>query len=337
MVAATIDTPTFAATMREKIIRPDSREILVAKLAGSDQEQDLTLPTNCGGLGRIRHFARGATTDWPENPLPLDPATKALGLSCVDVLQAQVFQNAACAWRCWYCYVPYNLLSGDATRGEWATADRLVQLYLEQESPPVVIDLSGGSPDLTPEWTLWMMEALQREGLADRTYLWSDDNLSTDYLFTKLEERDRRKLAAYQNYGRVCCIKGFDAASFVFNTTASPVGYDSQFHILRRYLSLRLDLYGYVTLTGTDLSSVGSGVTNLIDRLQSIHEALPLRMVPLKIANFTPTDKRSKGNTERFALADAVQQAAIERWTHELDRRYTRAERGLNIAEVRLR
>ncbi len=331
-----IDTSSFAATMREKIIRPDSGEILVARLAGSDQEQDLTLPANCGGLGRIRHFFRSTTSGWPENPLPIDPASKALDLPRSDRLRAQVFQNAACAWRCWYCYVPFNLLSGDASRGDWITPERLVELYAKEDDRPSIIDLSGGSPDLTPEWIPWMMRSLERAHLSDTTYLWSDDNLSTDYVFTKLEHDDRRTLVSYRNYGRVCCIKGFDAASFAFNTTADPSCYDYQFEILRRYMSLRIDIYGYVTLTGNDLSSVDNGISNLFDRLCSIHEAFPLRVVPLKIGNYTPTASRSKVGDERFALADAVQLAAIDRWNFELQRRYSPAERALNIADVKL-
>jgi Fic family protein len=247
---ALIDTATFAATMRDKIIRPASREVLVARIAGSEQEQDLTLPPNCGGLGRIRHFKRSVLPGWRDNPLPIDPAAKALRLPTTDILTAQVFQNAACAWRCWYCYVPFNLLSGDISRGEWKTATELVTLYAEQKQPPRVIDLSGGSPDLTPEWIIWMMKALTDARLADSTYLWSDDNLSTDYLFNKLDESERRRLVDYKNYGRVCCIKGFDADSFAFNTTADPSGYDYQFEILRRYVDLGIDVYGYVTLNG---------------------------------------------------------------------------------------
>src|SRR4051812_4111238 len=103
-MAATIDTPAFAATMREKIIRPSCGEVLVSRLVGSDQEEDLTVPANCGGLGRIRHFVRTTPAGWPPNPLPIDPACKALGLPRTDRIEAQVFQNAACAWRCWYCY-----------------------------------------------------------------------------------------------------------------------------------------------------------------------------------------------------------------------------------------
>ena len=85
-------------------------------------------------------------------------------------MTAQVFQNAACAWRCWYCFVPYNLLSADPDRGEWLTADDLVQLYRNDAERPLVIDLTGGSPDLVPEWIPWMMRALADAGL-DSQYL----------------------------------------------------------------------------------------------------------------------------------------------------------------------
>ena len=47
----------------------------------------------------------------------------------------------------------------------------------------------------------------------------------------------------------VCCIKGFDARSFSFNTRAAEDGYEQQFATLRRVLELGLDTYGYVTLT----------------------------------------------------------------------------------------
>lgn len=331
-----IDTDTFATKMRGKIIRPASGLVLVSRLVGSDQEEDLTAPVNCGGLGRIRHFMRIVSAGWPPNPLPIDPACKALGLPRADQINAQVFQNAACAWRCWYCYVPFNLLAGDASRGEWVTTDELVARYANEDERASIIDLSGGSPDLTPEWIPWMMRSLQRAGLSESTYLWSDDNLSTDYVFTKLSADDRQLMADYVNYGRVCCIKGFDARSFAFNTTAHPAGYDRQFELLRRYMSLGLDLFGYITLTGDDAKSVGVGIPELIDRLSAIHERLPLRIVPLKIVNYSPTALRTRSQSDRFALADRVQSAAIEEWQSELARRFTASELALNIADVLL-
>ncbi len=139
----TIDTDTQIARMRERIVRPSTREILITRLSGSAQEADLQSPVNCGGLGRVRHFRRSTARGWPENFLPIDPAALALGLPPAAELKAQVFQNAACAWRCWYCYVPFELLGGDERYAEWVTADELVDRYARLDDRPPILDLSG--------------------------------------------------------------------------------------------------------------------------------------------------------------------------------------------------
>jgi uncharacterized Fe-S cluster-containing radical SAM superfamily protein len=332
-----IHTESFAATMRDRIVRPESREVLVSRILGSDQEEDLTVPPNCGGLGRVRHFRRATTQGWPANPLPIDPAARRLGRPAGDLVRAQVFQNAACGWRCWYCYVPFNMLGGDEARASWVTAEHLIELYMNVSDRPDVIDLSGGSPDLTPEWVVWTMEALEAAGLSETTYLWSDDNLSTDYVFTVLDDVARDRLAGYRNYGRVCCFKGFDTDSFSFNTGARANAFEAQFERFKRYLELGLDLYGYVTLTGPDSGAVDAGVPNLLDRLQNIHPDLPLRVVPLHIDDFTPTRERNlRGAQSRFVAAAAVQERALAVWQAELERRYPSPLRERPIVDVQL-
>ena len=144
-----------------------------------------------------------------------------------------------------------------------------------------------------------MMRALKAAGLDDTTYLWTDDNLSTTYLFDALSSDDRELLCAYPNYGRVCCIKGFDARSFAFNTRAAPDGYEQQFATLRRVLELGLDTYGYVTLTSPHADGVAALVADLIDRLQGIDPNFPLRIVPLRIAIFTPVAQRLARDPDR--------------------------------------
>lgn len=306
-----IDTQDMAARMRARIIRLDTREILVSRLGGSAQEGDLTSPVNCGGVGRVRHFRRGTAAGWPENFLPIDPAASALGLQPAEMLEAQVFQNAACAWRCWYCFVPFELLGGDERRSEWVTADELVARYAALPDRPPVLDLSGGSPDLTPEWVPWTIEALERAGIADGTYLWSDDNLSTDLVFDVLDDR-QRALMASARYGRVCCFKGFDADSFAFNTGAEPASYDRQFDRFSRYLGIGLDLYAYVTFTGPVLEGVEEKVVRFHERLASLRPDLPRRTVPLRIEAFGPAVKR---NARRdLAVPLAVQEVAIAVW-----------------------
>lgn len=329
-----ITTNEMAATLRPRIVRPGSKEILISRIAGSDQEPDLTVPPNCGGLGRIRHFHRETADGWPPNSLPIDPACKALGVEEPDLLRAQVFQNAACAWRCWYCYVPYNLLSGDSLRGEWVTTDHLVECYLAENGRPQVLDLSGGSPDLTPEWVVWMMESLEKAGLAEETYLWSDDNLSTDFVLTKLTNGQRRRLAEYRNYGRVCCFKGFDARSFSFNTKADDSGFDRQFEIFKLYLDLGLDLYAYATFTGDEPTAVEPGVVDFLDRLQSLATNLPLRLIPLQITPFGPLIQRTE--EAELPLPMSIQDQAIRIWSQEIEKRFTLELRQLPIADVEL-
>lgn len=335
MPAKPIDTSAFAKTMRDRIVRPQTREILISRFTDSGQAIDLTDPPNCEGLGRIRHFQRMTPEGWPPNPLPIDPAARALGRPTQDLLLAQVFQNAACAWRCWYCFVPFEMLTGSETRASWKSADQLVTLYQKEITRPDVIDLSGGSPDLTPEWIVWMMDALEAQGLRQNTYLWSDDNLSTDYVFTDLTEAQRERLRSYPQYGRVCCFKGFDAPSFAFNTGARPEEFGEQFRRFKLYLELGLDLYGYVTLTGQDVEAARIGIPKFLDRLQTVHSNLPLRVVPLCIGDFSPTRERAqRGEQDRFEVADAVQATAIAVWNAEMERRFPEALRACPIVDV---
>ena len=330
----TIDTAAAARRMRSRLVRPDAKQVLLSRLDGSAQEADLTVPPNCGGMGRVRHFRRATAEGWPENPLPIDPAAKALGLASAQMVRAQVFQNAACAWRCWYCYVPFELLAGDEARSEWVGAKDMVARYAAEDDPPRILDLSGGSPDLTPEWVLWTMQELRAAGLEESTYLWSDDNLSTDYFFDEITAADRRTIAGYRNYGRVCCFKGFDRASFSFNTSADPSAYDDQFYRFARYVDAGLDLYAYVTLTGPANECVPDAMEAFVDRLQSISRTLPLRTVPLRIEPFGPLLARRQRRDVELALA--VQEAAVARWTEILAERFDERERMASVADVGL-
>ncbi|MDA9433527.1 radical SAM protein [Bradyrhizobium sp. CCBAU 51627] len=335
--AKPIDTERFAAQLRARAVDIEGGRVLISRLAGSGQEVDLTLPANCDGYGRVRHFRMATADGWPANPLPIAPACRALGITPVpEVMTALVFQNAACAWRCWYCFVPEELLKADLSRSAWFTAAELVHLYRQIPDAPRIIDLSGGSPDLVPEWTPWMMRALAEAGLAETTYLWTDDNLSTTYLFDALPPSDLALLRSYHNYGRVCCVKGFDARSFAFNTRAAPEDYDRQFEVLRRVLDLGLDVYGYVTLTSSHDDGIAQGVADLMDRLQAIDPNYPLRVIPLQIQVFTPVEQRlARDDVRERSLA--VQEEAIAAWLGQLERRFSPNLRALQICDVPLR
>jgi uncharacterized Fe-S cluster-containing radical SAM superfamily protein len=330
---STIDTDEFSATLRHRSIDLPNRRVLISRLSDSEQEGDLTVPPNCGGFGRIRHFRRSTTTGWPSNPLPIDPACQRLGLTGVDSMRAQVFQNAACNWRCWYCYVPFSLLAAKPSRSEWFTADQLIDRYRAEPNPPAVIDLSGGQPDLAPEWLVWTMDALDKAQLSSSVYLWSDDNLSNYYYFEYLSDVERERIVRFPNYGRVCCLKGFNDESFHFNTRAAPYLFERQFDILERLVREGLDIYCYATFTAPLIQAVATDIPRFMDRLQRIDPKLPLRLVPLEVQIFGTVEPRLN-EIHRQALKNQL--VAVEVWQRELDIRFSTTERSMPITRVSL-
>ena len=328
-----INTDQVSENLRHKAIDLASKKILITRFSGSEQEKDIHEPLNCDDHGRIRHFRRQTSSGWPENPLPIDPAAHKLGILREDLLKAQVFQNSACNWRCWYCYVPFSLLSANPKKATWLGVSEMVDLYLRSDDPPKVIDLSGGQPDLTPEWIPWMMRELRHRNLEKTVYLWSDDNLSNDYLFRFLSKDDLELMRSYQNFGKVCCFKGFDNESFAFNTGAAINLFDRQFELFKRKLALGLDLYAYTTFTSPNEQNIGQKMKVFVDRLQSLHPNLPLRSIPLEIKHFTPMQRRLQAPHEN---AIRIQRAAIQFWNQEIQKRFSPTERQLPIFEVSL-
>ncbi len=328
-----INTERFSSELRGRSVDLNGRGILLTNFHGTEQEADLTVPANCQGFGRVRHFRRQTSPGWPANPLPIDPASKALGLPQTSVLRSQVFQNAACNWRCWYCFVPFSLLSANTRHASMVDVGRMLDLYLAEADRPAVIDLTGGQPDLVPEWVPWMMKEIRGRGLENQVYLWSDDNLSNDYFWQYLSHDQIELVANYGSYGRVCCFKGFDHESFEFNTRAAPELFDNQFDLFSRLVGLGLDIYAYVTLTTPSGNGVAEKVRRFMDRLQAIDMNLPLRTVPLEVRVFTPVKGRLQ---DIHGQAIQNQQEAIATWNAELIQRFSPSLRSLLICDVPL-
>jgi uncharacterized Fe-S cluster-containing radical SAM superfamily protein len=329
-----IDTEKFSVRLRSKSINPFEKKILIAQLSGSEQEKDFSTPTNCRGYGRIRHFKLDRYPDWSANPLPILPALNALGVPLDEVLRAQVFQNAACNWRCWYCYVDFDRLSANYKVSSYFTAVELIEMYLAQENRPDVIDLSGGQPDLTPEWLLWMMEALEEKGLKDKIFLWSDDNLSNKYFWEFLNRKQRTYITAFPKYARVGCFKGYDETSFSFNTEAHPNLFDQQFEIFKQLIHEGIDMYAYVTFTAIPHNNVAAKMKRFVDKLQDIHPNLPLRTIPLKVEAFTPTQRRLKKQQEKSL---SFQYEVHKIWVEELHTRFLLQDINEPIYKVKIR
>jgi hypothetical protein len=160
------------------------------------------------------------------------------------------------------------------------------------------------------------LRALIERGRDTSTFLWSDDNLSNDYLFRYLSDDDMTLLAEHPGYGRVGCLKGFDAESFAFNTAADPDLFERQLQLVKRIHTLMPKLYLYVTLTAPATPTDARGaIQRLRDRLAAIDPQLLSRIVPLEVTPFTPTFPRMRAE-HRDALT--VQQTMIGYWVEEL-------------------
>lgn len=326
-----MDTQKPAKRLREKSIDHQVKTIRMTKFLGSDQVTDLSLPPNCGGFGRIHHFCLESDPNWITNPLPTLPACKYLGLPVTDVLLAQVFQLAACDFRCWYCFVDFNLLSADSRHSEMVTPKQLLQVMLDEKVNSQVIDLSGGQPELVPEYMLWFLEARKELGLEQSHFVWVDDNLSTDYTWRYLSETEIAFMAQAPGFARVGCLKGFDAESFTFNTRADSMLFDWQIELLSRFVRAGFDQYGYITITTMNMGDLQGKMARLLDEIQNrVHPNFPLRIVPLRIFRFST-------NTNRYdQQAEANQFRALEAWRAEMQRRFGGAELATPITEVNI-
>lgn len=328
-----IDTDTVSQHLRTKAINFTEKKLLITNFRNSKQEEDLTEPPNCNGFGRVRHFRLGTGNAWPQNPLPILPAGKALGKEFGTEIRAQVFQNSVCNWRCWYCFVDFKLLNGDEKHSAFLSCDEMLDLYLDHPNPPEMLDLTGGQPDLTPEWVPWMMEALTNRNLHEKRFLWSDDNLSNDYFWKYLTNEQIDRIRTYKMYSRVCCFKGIDETSFSLNTKANPNLFTRQFDLCRRLHGLGIDLYFYITLTASVSTNFLYAVPAFLDEIQKIHPNIPLRMVPLQVLEFTPVKSRMNETTTDLIKG---QYKAIELWNTELQKRFNSSLLETPITEIQI-
>lgn len=318
--------------LRVKSIDFKSKTIRMAKLTGSLQESDLSSPLNCGGFGRVHHFRMGNDPKWIKDPLPMAPACKYFNAPASNVMLAQVFQLAACDFRCWYCFVDYSMLSADSVRSGFVSPKNLLGMMTRENVNSSIIDLSGGQPDIVPEYALWFLEARSELGMEKSHFVWVDDNLSTDFLWKHLSERQLSFLVNVPGFARVGCIKGFDAESFAFNTRADESLFDRQIDILNRLVKTGFDQYGYITLTAMNISNAQEKISRLLDGIQNkIHPNLPLRIVPLRVFQFG-------ANAERYnKQAEENQFHVLDAWMLEMQKRFTSSQLSIPITEVKIR
>jgi len=327
-----LNVEKLSDTLRKRVIQLEEKKILISRISFSKQENDLTLPPNCNGYGRIRHFRISRNEKWTCDPLPNIPYAIRMNKDVEETLQTQLFQISACDFRCWFCFVDENLLSAKQDFSKYFTIDELFELYLQEPIQPKVFDLSGGQPNLAPEWLYWTIQKVTELNRKD-LYIWSDDNLSNYFYWKYLSPEQRKFISDFPYQGRVGCFKGFDYDSFSFNTKSKPQYYDNQFDIFSKLLNENIDLYAYVVFTALPQKDVKKSMRIFVDKLQNIHYNLPLRTIPLEIVSYEPMKKRiDQSHNEAMEF----QYTVLECWLEELDKRFSFEERQLLISNVKM-
>lgn len=326
----TIDTESISRQIRNRLLNMERKEVLISYLRESNESEDKYTLINCDGYGRLRVFKEFKLHLY-SNEIFKKPLFR--NHPPVDELRTQAFQLGGCNWRCWYCFVDYGLLDGDKNRGKYFTADELIELYLKETDCPLIIDLTGGQPDLVPEWNLWMLEAIEKKGLKGSVYVWIDDNLSSFYLWEFLTKQDVEYIAKFLLANRVGCLKGYNYESFIFNTNGSKEDFDNQFRILSRLLESGFDIYSYATFTTPSIKNLAADMSAFVEKLSTIHSKLPLRIIPLRIHNFKNAQLRSKSiHIDSMELQHCV----IDAWEYELLMRFSIDEIKTSYSKIKL-
>ena len=306
---------------RESIF--NGHDFLITEV-GVSNEDKTRLGVNCNGYGRIRVFQRSKESDWVNNPLPFNPYANSMGKEVMDELPVQVFQVAKCNLNCWWCFIPDEFKNCNIDHCKWFSVDELLELFIRDGKQTAnIIDLSGGNPELVPEFVLHFMKGLDKLHLSDEVYLWSDDVLTSDYLFTKLTNSQIQYMVQYQHYGKVACFKGIDDASYCFNICSRTSFLNQQLINAKKYIDLGFDIYFYIVLTLSDMNCINKRISIFFDQLQKIAYYLPLRVVPIKIKKFATNEHRINPIRNRSIIN---QKEALLAWQEEISKRFNSCE-----------
>lgn len=327
-----LGTREIALLLRRRALDKERQCVLMSNFIGSVQEADLSLPPNCHGFGRVHHFRRNRDSRWIPNPLPIDPASEFFQAGTPDSLPVQTFQLSVCDYRCWYCYVDEPMLSGSQKHAKFISMDELFDVFLAEAPKVNTISLSGGQPDIVPEYSLWFVDTRSKRGRIDDFFIWIDDNLSTDFTWEFLSDEDISRLSQAPGVARVGCLKGIDDESFIYNTKTPESGLKKQIERLGKLTRSGFDQYGYITLTTPTLNKTRDNIKILFDLIQeNVHENFPLRIVPLQIFPY----KVNAGSFDDGAVANQFH--VLDHWMREIEDRFDATARQMRINHVKVR
>ena len=272
-------------------INLESQKVLFANLLDTAESKDQYHRINCEGFGRIRSFSNFSMH--LESDVLSKRKFNRLG-STAGSYTSQVFQVAMCDLHCWYCFVDKSNRNGSNMSSKYLSANELLDLCIDNGEYPKNIDISGGSPDLVPEFVLWILEAVEQRGLKGKISIWVDSNLNSKYYETCLSKPDLEYISNFPNFRFLCSLKGWNEESAYFNSGMTGT-FQQQLDCLRFFVEHKMNLYLYVTLISSKIPTE-KDLRKLFDLLYDIDKDLPTYTIPLGIKPFHAVTDKAKRN-----------------------------------------
>lgn len=249
-------------------------------------------------------------------------------------------QVGLCNFHCWYCYVPEDILRG--ARVQSLTSEQLVESYLKirandkaQGLESNVLRISGGEPFLAPDLVLECLEYIQKIGLQEEVFVWSETNLSpfikegadqSTLVETWLQEQGKtlEDLARFNNFALHPCLHGITPLNLAQTTLVGAEFFDRLVEAFRTLVDHRIDIYPTISSN----TSPSEGLEHLFWKLKTINEKLPLRFALIEDdLDYPPVDERLSRERRRGEIYG--RNLLITRWSRLLEETY-----GCKYAEI---
>jgi uncharacterized Fe-S cluster-containing radical SAM superfamily protein len=269
-------------SIRDHIYEKSSESIFVIEFSSTAQSSDSYHRSSVHPCIRIREFSSFAMHAQPASYHGRSPRYNCLlkknSLSTESPWKTATIQLLGCAWRCWYCYVdPVNLKHTSPHARKIRIADLCIEACSVSEG---ILDLSGGQPDLVPEWPLYFNKQIMAIQGASRLHIRSEDNLCNDFLWRFLSAKEVGELARSPLYTRIGCFKGFDSESFG-DVVGNGFKFDDQLTCAARLIRDGFDPFYYATFSPSSAERLEARIRIFFEQLLGISDSLPLRVIPL--------------------------------------------------------
>jgi uncharacterized Fe-S cluster-containing radical SAM superfamily protein len=218
--------------------------------------------------------------EYPIFPQPYQIGADRIGGSWIDYNEVFVVQVASCNLDCWYCFVDEELRRADTRKGDWFSAQDVIDMWVE--SGTKVLRVSGGEPTLAPEFLMDLIQLMSNED----GILWIDTNLMFDDRLISL----LKTVTLDEAYGVVFsgCFKGWTTGSAWEQCRAHLCHQLEAAHKLVKETSVEVFFYIPDTMT----PEIGAlEIAEFFHRLMDeVDPMAPLRTYVLHVKDYTSTE-----------------------------------------------